>query len=136
MSKALTSAERYDPNTDSWTRIAPPLTSRSAHRAIVVEGRIILLGGQVSSDDGKTVTAVDSGEEYDPVTNTWSILSWRLPLPCANFAIHFNDQDGSLVIAGGWPIARSSAAYRRDGQTGAWSLLPPLRYANYEAAFV
>jgi hypothetical protein len=136
VSKALTSAERYDPLTNSWSTIAPPLTARSAHRAIVVEGKIILLGGQVSSEDGKTVTAVDTGEEYDPRNDTWSVSNWKLPLPCANFAIHFNDNDMSLIIAGGWPIARSSAAYRRNGQTGNWSLLPPLRFSNYEAAFV
>lgn len=149
VSHALGSAECYDPTTNQWTPLATPPTCRSAHRAIRVEDRIILLGGQVSSPDGKKVTAVDSAEIYDPITNTWSkdtiawskdaieCAKWKLPLPCANFAVARSRLDqNSLIIAGGWPIARSGASYRRDPKTGNWSVLPPLLFPNYECAFV
>lgn len=140
VSRALQSAEMYDPKENKWFDVKMPPSARSAHRAIVIDDKIILLGGQVSSADGKTVTAVESAEEYDPKTDSWTPLDqvacWRLPLPCANFAVHFDEKTRDIIIAGGWPIARSGAAFRRNGKTGNWSVLPQLPYPNYEAGFV
>jgi hypothetical protein len=59
---------------------------------------VIVLGGMTSSSLMKD-KMVDSIDEYNPSLNTWSTLSWTLPLPLARFAAAYvND---SIIIGGG-----------------------------------
>jgi N-acetylneuraminic acid mutarotase len=67
--------ERYDPGTDTWTRVADMPTARSHITAstFVAGGRIIVAGGTNDGNIPSRDVAV-----YDPVTDDWEPLP-RLP---------------------------------------------------------
>ena len=64
--------EVYDPQTNTWLRVADMPTVRSGANAAVVAGRIYVLAGDVGKDNRhvnlKTLKVV---EMYDPETDTW-----------------------------------------------------------------
>ena len=83
----IASALVYDPAADSWKELAPMPTARGSACAVVVDGKIYVIGGAHANIPGKpgteplTVGAPPSSavpqlvtgavEEYDPPTNTW-----------------------------------------------------------------
>jgi N-acetylneuraminic acid mutarotase len=77
----IPSAMLYDPETDSWTELAPMPTSRGSAQAVAVDGKIYVIGGAHANIPQKPMTEpVWAGvpdivgrtvEEYDPATNTW-----------------------------------------------------------------
>ncbi len=70
----LNTMERFDPVTKTWdddVDIAPPFdTPRVDATAIVLNGKIYLIGGQDDEED-----VLDKVEEYDPASNSWHELS-------------------------------------------------------------
>ena len=74
-------AWEYSPDTDTWKAIAPLPTKRGAGAAVVVNGKIYVIGGATilpgAPDpairfDGKPHDmCVGNNEEYDPSSNTW-----------------------------------------------------------------
>ncbi|NBI31284.1 Kelch repeat-containing protein, partial [Chengkuizengella marina] len=60
--------EVYDPLKKSWTVLNSMIKSRSAFDSEVIDGKIYVMGGDLSEDGYST-------EVYDPVTNTWSRFS-------------------------------------------------------------
>jgi N-acetylneuraminic acid mutarotase len=56
--------EMYNPQTDSWSSLAPIPTSRVHICGGVVNDRLFVIGG--NQNRGKII------EEYDPATNTWT----------------------------------------------------------------
>ena len=69
--------EMFDPATNTWTAKAPLPFGRShiASSTIVVQGRIVTLGGETTYQN-----AVNNVSAYNPATNTWQELT---PLPTA-----------------------------------------------------
>ena len=61
----------YDPAADRWTRKAdlPDASSHAEAGTLVVDGKIIVLGGQL--DD---ILVTDAVRTYDPATDRWSLL--------------------------------------------------------------
>jgi len=65
--RALDSAELYDPATGSWKMVGRMTTPRGGHLAILLPGGTVMeLGGY--SDDG----ALPFAELFDPATETWT----------------------------------------------------------------
>ncbi|MBC7782260.1 MAG: carbohydrate-binding protein [Burkholderiales bacterium] len=62
----------YDPKTDKWTRLADAPKSKSHAEAstFVMNGKIIIAGGQVTPQNPTSSVA-----RYDPSTNTWTTLA-------------------------------------------------------------
>ena len=64
--------EVYDPETNTWQRVADMPTARTGTRAAVVDGKIYVLAGKAAKDNQavnfKTWKVV---EMYDPQTDTW-----------------------------------------------------------------
>jgi N-acetylneuraminic acid mutarotase len=56
----------YDPATNSWSTAAPMTTGREGPSAVVVNGKLYVLGG--NSDDGELSTV----EIYDPASDSWA----------------------------------------------------------------
>jgi N-acetylneuraminic acid mutarotase len=85
----------YDPVADAWTRRAdlPQAISHAESGTLVVNGKIVVLGGQI--DDIK-VTA--ETRVYDPVTNVWSLLTALPEDRKGGVAGYF---DGKLFYTGG-----------------------------------
>jgi N-acetylneuraminic acid mutarotase len=85
----------YDPATDTWTRLAslPVATSHAEGQTSVIDGRIVVAGGQV----GSFAPTADVWS-YDPATDRWSRL---LSLPAARQGAAVHQAGGLVVVAGG-----------------------------------
>src|SRR4030095_6084252 len=60
----------YDPATDLWTTGAPMNEQRWYNSSVTLpDGRVLTIGGNLTS--GKS----GDGEIYDPVNNTWTMMS-------------------------------------------------------------
>ncbi len=67
----LDTVEAYDPETDTWTPVAPMPTPRARLAAATgPDGKIYAIGGIDSVD-----RLVGTVEAYDPVTNTWTTVA-------------------------------------------------------------
>jgi N-acetylneuraminic acid mutarotase len=88
--------DRYDPVGDEWTSRAPMITARGGTAAGVIDGRIIVVGGEGN-------TAVTSGvfphtESYDPVADTWTSLA---PMTTPRHGMGAAAVGGALYVPGG-----------------------------------
>jgi N-acetylneuraminic acid mutarotase len=66
----------YDPIAKTWTRLADMPTPRSHNEAstfVTPGGKIIVAGGQIAN-----FGVTDVVEQYDPASNTWSVIG-KLP---------------------------------------------------------
>ncbi|HVF48194.1 MAG TPA: kelch repeat-containing protein [Pyrinomonadaceae bacterium] len=66
---SLDVVEAYDPATDKWAKRSPLLQARFALSADIVNGSLIVVGGEANR------TSVTTIEAYDPVTDSWSTLA-------------------------------------------------------------
>ena len=69
---AQSEVDRYDPNTNKWTKVAslPVGLGHVTGDALVYDGRIILVGGDLKHNDPQR-----SIYSYDPAANKWSLLA-------------------------------------------------------------
>jgi N-acetylneuraminic acid mutarotase len=73
----------YDPAADSWKALAPLPTKRGSANAVVVNGKIYVIGGAGLHPGSKETVvhparphrALDTNEVYDPATNRWETRS-------------------------------------------------------------
>ncbi len=65
------SVDAYDDASDSWSAHAPMPTSRGGLSGSVVDGRLLVAGGEGAPNDSGVFAEV---ELYDPATNAWSVL--------------------------------------------------------------
>jgi len=129
----LNSGGRYDPLTDTWaptTKAGAP-TPRYAHSAVWTGSRMVIWGGTASPTYGH-IAQVNTGSQYDPVTDHWTPTSVRdAPYPQAN---HTAVWTGSLMMVWGrgaakynpstdrWtPISELNAPPARDGNSVIWT---------------
>ncbi len=88
-----TTAEVYDPATDGWSFITDPPQARLGIDAVVVNDRIIVIGGND--------TAPPRTVQYDPQTDTWNGLA-DMPTPVNFMGVA---RVGHVVVAaGGGPV--------------------------------
>lgn len=95
----------YDPQADSWKALAPVPQARGSANALVVNGRIHLIGGATlpAGIKGEYIhpsrnIAVGTHEVYDPATNTWSK---RADMPTPRNHAAAGVIDGRIYVAGG-----------------------------------
>jgi hypothetical protein len=92
---ALTSAEIYDPATNTWSAAAPSAVPHVGSLATLLpDGRVLVAGGSGTPDRPTDFTTV---EIYDPATNTWAFgppltITRYLPLGGTMF-------DGRVIVA-------------------------------------
>lgn len=113
-----TEVQVYDLATHAWSNAAPMPAPRGGHAAIVLDGRIHVLGG------GNSRSTIADHDVYDPATNAWSA---RSPLPRA-------EGSPAAVVAGEklWSIGGRSGPSDfgfvdvYDPGTDRWSSAPPI----------
>jgi hypothetical protein len=92
---------RADPATNQWTSRAPLPRSRWGGAGVALGGKLYVIGGTTSGDDG-TWRAVRTTSVYDPVTNTWTN---KRPMPTAWSGIGGSpvtvDGQGRIEVVGG-----------------------------------
>jgi hypothetical protein len=89
---ATNTVDVFDPRSGQWNLAAPMSTARTGSKAIVVDGRIYVIGG---ARDGE---ATDASEVYDPKANTWEAAP-RLQARRTGHCVEFVGGKG-LVIGG------------------------------------
>ncbi|MEQ2176600.1 hypothetical protein GOODEAATRI_029667 [Goodea atripinnis] len=94
----------YDTNRQKWIELQPMSVARLGHGVVAAEGFLFVMGG---TDENKTV--LDTGEKYDPDSNSWSPIPPMLQVPKAapesslrprqNFGVV--EVDGLIYVLGG-----------------------------------
>ena len=113
--------EIYDIATGRWTAGPPMPTPRHHASAVVVGGKLYVVGGRLRSD-----ASLRAFERFDPKRGTWERLP---PLPLGVAAVSATAVDGSIVATGGaddteaW-VTPSTWSY--DVADARWRRLPDL----------
>ncbi|MFC9439761.1 Kelch repeat-containing protein [Nocardia sp. NPDC057030] len=95
-------AEIYDPDAKTWTKIKPMNDARSVHQAVLLlDGRVLVIGGTADVGSG-TYTDLAFCEIFDPATGEWTPTGSTARPRFDNTATVL--LDGTvLVTGGGWP---------------------------------
>jgi N-acetylneuraminic acid mutarotase len=114
----LTDVGVYDPAAASWSSAAPLPAPRGGHAAVVIDGKIHVLGG------GNSIATIADHSVYDPATNSWSDA---VPLPRSEGSAAAVVFGGSLHAIGG----RSGRddygdVYVLDAEGACWSEGPAI----------
>ena len=70
--KTLSTVEEYDPATDTWTKKSEMPNERGWHSAIVLDGKIYIIGGCNTPAGPSLGTEILVVDVYDPATDSWS----------------------------------------------------------------
>jgi DNA-binding CsgD family transcriptional regulator len=107
--------DRFDPQTNTWTSLAPkPLPVFNAHAA-VINGLIYIPGGRLSIDN---IAPTAIMEIFDTDTGEWQTGA-SLPVPLSAYGLVA--YDGGLYVFGGWDGKNyRNNVYSYDPTTNAW----------------
>ena len=138
-SRSVGTNEVYDPETNKWTTRSPMPTPRNHAFGGVVNGKIYVIGGRISSPFITVASNLDVVEEYDPVTNTWGGSGARTPMPTARSGGGWTTYNGKIYVAGGEIQTRQMlGAFRAleayDPATNSWSILQSLPIPRHGVA--
>ncbi|MFC9688246.1 kelch repeat-containing protein [Kribbella sp. NPDC056951] len=132
--RSLASVERYDPGSESWTRVAPMTDPRSGHQAVLLaDDRVLVTGGFVSNGAGSFVSLAFC-EIYDPTADRWAMTGSLRTARAGHQSTLLSD--GTVLTTGGatyglvlGPIfdGHSHASTERyDPATGGWYPAEPM----------
>ena len=94
--KILRKAEKYDVQTNAWTRISPMIEARKNSSACALTADSIYVFGGTSLQ----LSSSDSIEVYSVATDSWTLLRVRLPNPVA-FLLSFKVSETEIALLGG-----------------------------------
>ncbi len=115
----LTTVEKYDIDTDTWSPVAPLLNGRSDLAAVVHGGKIFVFGGCTGPASAPIVT--DEVDMYDPQTNTWTSTGlMRMTIARASLAAGHSG-DNVYAIGGTDGVLASNANEVYDVAHNTWS---------------
>jgi serpin B len=120
--RALASAEIFDPDTGTWSRTGDLRAARRGARAVTLaDGRVLVVGG---SSTGRNLyfeyTALSSAEIYDPATGAWTPAG-SLAGAREGFSLVALPDGGALVAGGLAPSGDAVDAERLDPRTLRWA---------------
>uniref|UniRef100_UPI003467EED4 SAKe6DEtal n=1 Tax=synthetic construct TaxID=32630 RepID=UPI003467EED4 len=122
----LNSVEAYDPETDTWSPVAPMNTRRSGVGVAVLDGHIYAVGGSHGSPDGSIHH--NSVERYEPERDEWHLVA---PMLTRRIGVGVAVLNGRIYAVGGYDGSpdghthlNSVEAY--DPETDTWSPVAPM----------
>ena len=96
---SLASAEIYDPATNTWSATGSMSTARTRHSATLLpDGRLLVLGGYRA---GSPVTFLQTGELYDPLNGTWTLMATPMSVPRGQHGAQLVDGGNAVLLVGG-----------------------------------
>lgn len=111
---AISSVERFDPESNEWTLVAPMSKRRCGVGVAVLDNLLYAVGGH----DGTSY--LNSVERYDPQTNQWS--SDVAPTSTCRTSVGVAVLDGYLYAVGGQDgVSCLDIVERYDPKTNRWS---------------
>jgi N-acetylneuraminic acid mutarotase len=123
---SLSSAELYDPSTQTWTNTSNMNTERAYHTAsVLIDGKVLVSGGLVElrsnswNIGGLGGTSLNSVELYDPSTQTWTNTSNMNSARYHHTASVLTD--GKVLFSGGLGDASLSNAELYEPSTKIWT---------------
>ena len=120
-----TNFQVWNPDTDTWTALAPLPDAFTSMAAMVYghNGKIYMFGG----DDPNTGTVVNTTRIYDIASNTWSSGT---PLPDVRAFAGFGYYHGGIFIAGGYSTGNvdsgQNTLWRYDIASDSWNTSLPV----------
>jgi N-acetylneuraminic acid mutarotase len=90
--------EMYDSKTNSWQKLQPMPTKRSASDTAVVDGTIHVFGGEVCDEGGKSNKVFSDHEVYNTKLNKWTK---ELSMPTARHGPSIQFANNSIFVIGG-----------------------------------
>jgi N-acetylneuraminic acid mutarotase len=126
----LTTVEKYDIDTNTWSTVAPLLNARSDLAAVAHGGKIFVFGGCTGTAAAPSVT--NEVDMYDPQTNTWTTLALMLTGRASLVAGHSGDK---VYAIGGTTdgVSASNVNEVYDIPSNTWSTNAPMTTARQEA---
>jgi N-acetylneuraminic acid mutarotase len=127
---AVDNSWEYDPAADSWKALAPLPVKMCAAEAEELNGKIHVVGGLTTFDNGTGTRVTGMNQVYDPKTNTWE---QRTPMPTArnhHFSAVVNGKiymiGGRLGAGGVGAASPSDLNEEYDPATNVWTLKAPM----------
>ncbi len=133
---SLSSAEEYDPSTNTWTVKNPMITERVAPTAGVVDNKIYVIGG---SDETVIIeTVISTVEEYHTITESWTAKSG---MPTARATPVSGVVDGKIYVISGrtgfetddHQLPKTNVVEMYDPVTDTWAEKSPIPTARAHA---
>jgi N-acetylneuraminic acid mutarotase len=135
--RVLGTNEVYDPATNKWESRNPMSVPRNHAFSGVVNGKIYVIGGRTGHGFILSATNTNVVEEYDPVSNMWSIPKERMPTARSGGA---SGTDGRRIYVAGGEVTTTAlvGAYRAveayDPATNSWTALPSMPMPRHGVA--
>jgi N-acetylneuraminic acid mutarotase len=135
--RVLGTNDVYDPATNKWESRNPMSVARNHAFSGVVNGKIYVIGGRTGHGFILSATNTNVVEEYDPVSNMWSIPKERMPTARSGGA---SGTDGRRIYVAGGEVTTTAlvGAYRAveayDPATNSWTALPSMPMPRHGVA--
>jgi N-acetylneuraminic acid mutarotase len=107
--------------TDPWKEIAKMPTARSVFTASLVNNKIYCIGGAAYNQVTDTWDIRNNVEAYDPMSDSWTILSPMLHSRSDHEAAVV---DGKIYVIGGWSNTNSSDVLVFNPANQSWTTMP------------
>jgi N-acetylneuraminic acid mutarotase len=132
-SSVLDRAEEYDPTTDTWSTRARIPTRRIAFGlAAASNGKVYVIGGYSPASSTGVSIIVNTVEEYDPTTDTWTVRASMPTGRCCLGAVAANN--GKIYAIAGHRTVAVSTVEEYDPTTDTWSTRASLPAARADVA--
>jgi N-acetylneuraminic acid mutarotase len=135
--RVLGTNQVYDPATNKWESRNAMSVPRNHAFSGVVNGKIYVIGGRTGHGFILTATNTDVVEEYNPVSDTWSLPKERMPTARSGGA---SGTDGRRIYAAGGEVTTTElvGAFRAleayDPVTNSWMTLPSMPMPRHGVA--